>query len=222
MANSLLAKQLKSLSNESTIDSLSLYPIIACESTVLQQAAFDILHRQIPEAQEQMSLDAALSKDYNARLPEELISLLITVPEPDLLISSTHNIVTPPHLHSYLLSWRLIFDHWINSSYKVQIDYGTAIRDGPFLRNFLDFAANGLIASKPRPVDPSRFNIESYNDQVEQSPEMATQRLLAYLYYECLKRFPMLSKAWWRDDCSRQMQKLIESWTEKYVVAPSF
>ncbi len=51
-----------------------LFPILAAESTILQSTAFSLLHDQIPSKQEQISLDKALTKDYEAKLPEELLS----------------------------------------------------------------------------------------------------------------------------------------------------
>jgi hypothetical protein len=58
-------------------DEAELYPLLYTPSKALQKTAFDILHRVIPAAQEQVSFDAALEKKA-AKLPEELLSLLLS------------------------------------------------------------------------------------------------------------------------------------------------
>ncbi|KAJ8610510.1 hypothetical protein MRB53_038502 [Persea americana] len=56
-----------------------LYPLVASESSTVQSVAFEFLHKQIPKAQEQLSVDVVLDKSV-ARLPEELLSLIIQSP----------------------------------------------------------------------------------------------------------------------------------------------
>ena len=80
----------------------------------MQQAAFDLLHKAIPAAQEQISIDAALDKKA-ARLPDELLSLVLEAPPKEAIASWDFQRAMPLSLQGYLFSWLLIFDHFTNS-----------------------------------------------------------------------------------------------------------
>ena len=219
--NELLSRQILQLQPESVTDVEDLYPLLACESSALQSCAYGILHRRIPKTQEQLSLDAALSEDYTAKLPEELLSLILVAPVPDEPFGGEDEKTLMP-LRGYLLSWKLVFDHWTNASHKVQNDYVSSVRQGTYLKSLLDFTFEVLIHSRTRPVDASRFDIGSYALDRGQSPEKGLQWLTIHLYYLSLKYLPSLSRAWWRDDCPRNLQRPVEAWTEKYVRLSSY
>ena len=190
---------------------------MACESTALQQSAYEILHQQIPADQEQVSLNSALTKGYAAKLPEELLSLIITAPASNNLTATSLRSSMPTSLRSYLLSWMLIFDHWTNASYKVQVEYTECIKEGTYLTGLLGFTFDVLVNRRSKPLDASQFDVESYILDAEDSPDKDTQWLLIHLYYRSLKHLPALAKSWWRDDTSRQLQISVEEWTGKYV-----
>ena len=194
-----------------------LYPVIASESLALQQSAYGILHTHIPRQQEQVSLDKALTKDYIARLPEELLSLILAPPNEDALAEMSFEKSMPAPLSSYLLSWKLVYDHWTNASYPVQADYANSLKDGTYLKNLLDFASEFLITGRSRPVDASKFDVVNFSPGEGESPETDTQSFLVHLYTLSLICLPNLSKTWWRDSTSRQTMIAVESWTEKYV-----
>ena len=221
MVNELLAREISYLQIEYATNAEHIYPIVASNSIPLQNCAYELLHRIVPKRQEQTSLDAALSKDYLAKLPEEILSLIIAAPVPRRLVGGTldHTFMMP--LRGYLLSWKLVFDHWTNTSYKVQGDYAASLKEGMYLKNLLDFAFEFLIRSIARPVDASKYNVESYTQDEERSREEDLQWLTIHLYYLSLKYLPSLSRRWWRDDCSRDLQRPVEAWTEKYVGHPA-
>lgn len=93
---------------------MQLYPLLLTESGSVQQAAFDLLHKAIPAAQEQISIDAALEKT-SARLPDELLSLVLEAPPKEAIVSWDFQRAMPLGLRGYLFSWMLIFDHFTNS-----------------------------------------------------------------------------------------------------------
>lgn len=98
-----------------------LFPLLYVESQPVQQTAFDILHKQIPAAQEQISIDTALEKT-TARLPEELLSLILEAPTVAALGDADFERSIPLPLRGYLLSWLLVFDHLAHAvSYPCQI-----------------------------------------------------------------------------------------------------
>ncbi|KAL8734970.1 MAG: hypothetical protein Q9181_003002, partial [Wetmoreana brouardii] len=216
--NELLARQISKING--SIDSATtreLFPALASESHSLQGAAYELLHRDIPTLQENVSLDKALSKDYVATLPEELLSLILEVPTLDILADESFKRSVPSSLRTYLLSWQLVFDHWNSASDAVKNDYVSAVKDGSYINGLLGLASDFLITSRTRPIDASKFDIDSYKSNSEDIPEKDAQWHLIHLYYLALKNLPTLSKAWWRDGTSRQPQIAVESWTEKHI-----
>ena len=216
--NELLARQVFQARNDvASANTSGLFPVLASESLALQEAAYELLHSQIPKRQENISLEKALSKGYVAKLPEELLSLLIEAPNLDNIADADFKRSIPAFLRSYLLSWKLVFDHWEGASDAVKNDYVNSIKEGSYVDGLLLLASDLLISSRIRPVDASKFDIEQYVSGIEDSPEKDAQWLLAHLYLLALKHLPTLSKTWWRDNTSRQTQISVESWTEKYI-----
>ena len=199
------------------IDVRDLYPTLASESPALQQAAYQLLKKIIPKAQEELSIEVALSKDSNAKLPEELLSLVLA--SPMSLETDVFNIQEsmPQALRSYLLSWKLIFVHWTNASYKLQTGYADSLKEGQYLNLLLEYAFEFLIGSRPRPIDASKHDFTQYDTDMYDSPEEETSWFLIHLCYLCMTNLPVLTKIWWRDYCPRQLQRRIEDWVEKYV-----
>ncbi|KAL8967814.1 MAG: hypothetical protein Q9183_002748 [Haloplaca sp. 2 TL-2023] len=194
-----------------------LYAVLASQSSALQGAAYELLHRSIPKSQENVSLDKALSKDYRAKLPEELLSLILEVPTMEGLVDASFKRSMPAFLQTYLLSWHLIFDHWDGASEAVKNDYLEALKQTSDVNGLLNLASDFLITSRTRPIDASKFEVDSYDSKREDLPEKKAQWLLIHLYYLALKHLPTLSKSWWRDHTSRQTQISVEDWTVKYV-----
>ena len=190
---------------------------MAYDSSSLQEAAYNILQDKIPIQQEQISLEAALSDTFAAKLPDQLLSLILAPPISDLNDAVSFRREIPPPRRTYLLGWVLIFDHWKNASYKVQNQYADCIKNGTYLKGLLDYIFDHLITRRLRPIDASRFAVDRFNLHGDDSPEKGFQWLLCHLYYLCLLHLPLLSKAWWRDDTSRQLQRPVEEWTAKYV-----
>ncbi len=216
IVNELLGRQLKGLTEDATADEGVLYPVLASESAALQQASYELLHEYIPSKQEELSLEKALNKDYIGTLPEELLSLILAAPAMNVIAGSDFHRNMPSSLRSYLLSWKLIFDHWTNASYALQADYATSLKEGTYIQDLLDLTFKILISSRAKPVDAAKFSIESYNPNTE-PPEKETQWLLIHLYYLTLRHLPTLAKTWWRDSTSRQTNIAVEAWTTKYI-----
>jgi hypothetical protein len=217
---------------ESTED---LFPLLYVESQPVQQAAFNILHKQIPAAQEQISIDAALDKS-TARLPEELLSLILEAPTMAALGDASFERSIPLPLRGYLLSWLLVFDHLKHAvsfpslfcsytdltrvqSFKVKTDYVEHLKEGDYLPGLLDFMFDFLGHAQSKPTDLSKLDITTYEPDVE-PPKRDAQWLLAHLYFLCLRYLPSLTKSWYIDCKSRPVVVTLEPWTEKYVSPP--
>ena len=220
IVNNLLYKQVSLLSDKIKLEGEDLLPILASESNSLQLLAFNILHKTIPAKQEEVSLDSAVSKDFVPRLPEELLSLVLEVPLADDYLDLHDASAMPSSLTRYLLSWKLIFDHWTSASYKVQSAYVTSLKDSNSLSSLLSFTFDLLIGpSDQTTVDPSNFptSIDTYDRSLFEDPGTETFYLLSHLYYLTLLHAPHLAKDWHTNSCPRALKSRVESWTEKHI-----
>ncbi|KAJ4345091.1 hypothetical protein N0V95_005938 [Ascochyta clinopodiicola] len=220
MVNDVLARQIAKVPLEHLDSADELYPLLYVESQPVQQTAFNILHKQIPAAQEQISIDAALSKS-TARLPEELLSLIIEAPTVAALAEVNFERNVPLPLRGYLLSWLLVFDHLEHASFKVKNDYIEHIKEGEYLPGLLDFTFDFLGHAHNKPVDISKLDITKYEPDIE-PPKQDIQWLLTHLYYLTLLHTPSLTKSWFNalTSRSRAIAVTLEPWTEKNISPP--
>jgi hypothetical protein len=218
MVNDVLARQISKVSLEHLESTEELFPLLYVESQPVQQTAFNILHKQIPAAQEQISIDAALEKT-TARLPEELLSLIIDAPTVAAIADANFERSVPLPLRGYLLSWLLVFDHLEHASFKVKNDYVEHIREGEYLPGLLDFMFDFLGHAHNKPVDVSKLDITTYEADIE-PPKRDLQWLLTHLYFLCLRDVPSLTKTWFKSCESRAIVVALEPWTERYVSPP--
>lgn len=215
--NELLARQLENFSGKFALEDVDLYPVLASESLSLQLSAYEILHQKIPQTQEQASLEKALSKDFVSKLPKELLSLILAAPRLESPAEAILGSEMNPLVQSYLLSWKLVYDHWKNSSSALKADYVASLKDGAYLEGLLDFAFDILINKRSKPLDASQFEVSCNFPRPTETVENNMHWLIIHLYYLSLKHLPVLSKVWWRDTTSRQKVIAVEAWTEKYV-----
>jgi len=111
IVNELLARQLNKIPMDTLENTEELFPLLSAESAPVQTTAFEILHKQIPALQEQISIDVALEKT-EAKLPEELLSLILESPNVSNKAGQEFGRAMPPALRCYLSSWLLVFDHF--------------------------------------------------------------------------------------------------------------
>ncbi|CAI6335532.1 unnamed protein product [Periconia digitata] len=218
MVNDVLARQIAKIPLEHLESTEDLFPLLYVESQPVQQTAFDILHKQIPAAQEQISIDAALEKT-TARLPDELLSLILEAPTVAALAEANFERSVPLSLKGYLLSWILVFDHLEHASFKVKNDYIDHVKEGEYLGGLLDFVFDFLGHAHNKPVDVAKLDITSYTPDVE-LPKRDIQWLLTHIYYLCLLHVPSLTKSWYIDCKSRPIVVTLEPWTEKFISPP--
>ena len=216
ITHELLARQIASLLYKASENLDDLYPLIYAPSRSVQQAAFDLLHKQVPTAQEQVSFDAALD-DKTAQLPDELLSLILEAPTLDSLADASFHRSMPLSLQGYLYGWRLLFDHFEGSSYRVKSDYIEQLKDGTYLSGLLSFTFDFLGHTRGKPVDVSKFDIQEYVPDTEPSPEKDVQWLLTHLYYLALTHLPSSVKSYYLDIRSRQTSQAVETWTAKHI-----
>jgi hypothetical protein len=112
------------------VDLENVYPLLAVRSNSIQETAFKVLHSKIPAQQQEMSMEIALGDTKIARLPDELLSLIIDAPpaKEDALIDwlgingpLNYDENLHPRIKCYLLSWVLLFDHFTNAVSSVSL-----------------------------------------------------------------------------------------------------
>ncbi|KAF2772540.1 hypothetical protein EJ03DRAFT_187282 [Teratosphaeria nubilosa] len=216
VTHELLAREISRLPQNKVHDADELYPLLYTPSHPVQQAAFNLLHKHVPPAQEQISLDAALD-NKTAHLPDELLSLILEAPTLDSLVDASFDRTMPLPLQGYLYGWRLLFDHLTSASYRVKTDYIDQLKDGTYFSGLLSFTFDFLGHSRGKPIDASKFNVVEYVPDAEPNPERDVQWLLTHLYYLALTHLPSLVKSYYLDIRSRQTSLAVESWTAKYI-----
>ncbi|UJO21556.1 E3 ubiquitin-protein ligase listerin [Fulvia fulva] len=216
VTNEVLARELSRAPFKPVAEMEELFGLLYTPSHAIQGAAFDLLHKQIPAAQEQISFDAALD-NKTAKLPDELLSLIIDAPTLDTLADASFDRAMPLALQGYLYSWRLLFDHFTTSSYRVKEDYVEQLKEGGYLPGLLSLVFDFLGHSRGRPIDASKFDVQKYIGDSEPSPEKDVQWLLSHLYYLALTNLPSMVKSYFLEIRSRQTSQAVESWTAKYI-----
>ncbi|KAL1963884.1 hypothetical protein VTN77DRAFT_7690 [Rasamsonia byssochlamydoides] len=215
MTADLLRRQLSTVPVDSLPGVNDLFPLLAAQSRGIQRAAYEVLHRFIPQAQQQVSFDVALTKT-TVNLPDELLSLLLEAPTMESLIAASGDDKAWVGLRSYLLSWKIVFDHFSNSSLPVQENYVSNIKEHGSLNPLLDFTFDFLQKSHGKLLDASKFDIRSFEPDESDSAKKETQWLLVHLYFLSLKYLANLTKTWWIDS-KKRIKGPVESWTEKYI-----
>lgn len=158
----------------------------------------------------------------DARLPEELLSLLLDAPSYENF-TDEELAKFPSQIRSYLYSWELVFASYPNASYKVRNGYSEVLKSENYISPLLDFLFDVLGHSAGQPLNLAKANFTSehirFYDALSahyDGDERNMQSLLINLYYLCLKFAPGLAKSWWMNCKSKQTRIAVESWTEKY------
>ncbi|KAI5464974.1 hypothetical protein BGZ63DRAFT_350234 [Mariannaea sp. PMI_226] len=202
-------------------DLSDIYGLVASESRDIQTAAFNLLHRAIPAQQEQKSVDILLDKT-DARLPDELFSLLLDAPT---LAKYSDEMLAefPSPIRSYLLSWKLVFDAYSTSSFKIRNDFTENLKTDNTLTPLMEFMFDVLGHSAAHPLKLERVNLEAQHIQdydvklaESEAEEKNMQWLLVHLFYLTLKFTPGLFRTWYINCRSKQTRIAVESWTAKY------
>ncbi|KAM0284685.1 hypothetical protein ACHAQH_001839 [Verticillium albo-atrum] len=221
IVDGVICRQVERIPLKHVTDPSDLYGLVASESREIQTAAFSLLHRALPAKQEQLSVDILLDKS-DARLPDELLSLLLDAPTlekyPDEVLAQF-----PIAIRSYLLTWCLIFDAFSTASLKVRNDYTEHLKTENYVGPLMEFTFDvlGHSAAHALNLDREGFAIEQikyYDLKVADSEpeERNLHWLLIHLYYLSLKYIPGLFRAWYIECRSKQTKIAVEAWMVKY------
>ncbi|KAK3324525.1 hypothetical protein B0T19DRAFT_358305 [Cercophora scortea] len=223
IVDELLCRVVDKIPLEHLKDLSELFGLVASESRAIQTAAFGFLHRALPAAQQQIGVEVLLDKtDIDARLPDELLSLLLDAPTleayPDDLL-----VHFPTPVRSYLLAWHLIFDAYNAAPLKVRRDYTECLKTENYIGPLLEFTFDVLGHSAAHPLNLEKEgltedHIRSYNIKLaDAEPEERNMHwLLVHIFYMVLRHTPGLFKAWFLACRSKQTKVAVEPWMVKY------
>ncbi|PSR82556.1 hypothetical protein BD289DRAFT_461677 [Coniella lustricola] len=221
IVDGLLCREAAKIPLEYLKDLSDLYSLVASESREVQTAGYEIIHRALPAAQEQISMDVLLEKKQ-AKLPDELTSLLLDAPTLEAFPEEVL-VQFPTPIRSYLLSWKLVFDAFEGAAYKVRADYNEDLKTHGAVNPLFEFMFDvlGHSAANPINIDREGFtvdDIQTYDVKIGDSlPEEKNMHwLLIHLFYLALKFSPGLFKTWYLDCRSKQTRIAIEPWMTKY------
>ncbi|UNI13364.1 hypothetical protein JDV02_000114 [Purpureocillium takamizusanense] len=221
IVDAILCRELEKMPVSRIPDPVSLFPLVASDSRDIQTAAFNMLHKKIPERQEQEAVETLLDKK-DARLPDELLSLLLDPPTLDKY-SDEALAEFPSSIRCYLLTWKLLFDAFSGAAFKLRNDYTEHLKTGDYVNSFLEFLFDVLGHSAAHPLNLDKEclgpnEICDYDIKLAETEpaEKSLHWLLVHLYYLTLKYIPGLFRTWYIDCRSKQTKITVESWTTKY------
>jgi len=192
----LLRRQLDGVSVPHNID---LFALLGSGLPAVRRAAYDILHRTIPQKQEQLSVDLALDQKAT-HLPNDLLQIIADATDPQ----------------RYLLSWKIVFDHYPRASHKLRELYTADVKASGRADSLLDFLIERLRMTSGRPLDASKFDVTDYALDLSESYEHDVQWLSVHLYYLCLSSIPSLVKDWFLQQKNR-IKTPLEGWTQRHL-----
>ncbi|KAJ5774837.1 Zinc finger RING-CH-type [Penicillium paradoxum] len=215
VAVELLRRLINTIPVDKLEDVSETFHLLTAHSRAVQRTAYTLLHNYIPHAQEKVSFELALSKTA-VSLPDELISLLLEPPTMQMVSAAYGDDKMWTTMRSYLLSWKIVFDHFSNASLPVQEYYTSSIRENNILIPLLEFTFDFLQKSHGKMIDASKLDIHSFEPDESENAEKETQWLLVHLYYLCLRYSANMTKNWWIDT-KKRIKGPVEAWTERYI-----
>ncbi|KAI5868341.1 hypothetical protein GGS23DRAFT_592120 [Durotheca rogersii] len=221
IVDSIICRQVENIPIEHVRDLSELYGLVASDSRAIQTAAFTILHKSLPAVQEKLAVDVLLDKK-DARLPDELLSLLLDAPK--LEDYSDEALARfPKAIRAYLLSWLLVFDSLKAASFKIRSDYAECLKAGSYIGPLMEFIFDVLGHSVSHPLNLAKANftdghIQKYDLKLAdaESDERNMQWLLIHIFYLVLKYVPTLFKTWYLECRFKQTKIAVSSWMTKY------
>ncbi|KAI1481951.1 Zfp294 protein [Daldinia eschscholtzii] len=221
IVDSIICRLVEKLPLHHIKDLSELYGLVASDARSIQTAAFSILHKALPAAQEDLSLDVLIEKK-EAQLPDELLSLLLDAPTLEKYSDEALGRFPSP-VRSYLLSWHLVFDSFKAAAFKVRSDYAENLKAANYVGPLMEFTFDVLGHSAARPLNLEKANftkehIKEYDIKLAEAEteERNMQWLLIHLFYLVLKYVPSLFKAWYMECRSKQTKIAVEGWMTEF------
>ncbi|PHH71291.1 hypothetical protein CDD82_6599 [Ophiocordyceps australis] len=221
MVDSMLCREIGKIGVARIPEPEELFPLVASKSHEVQTAAFSMLDKKMAEQQQQESVNVLLDK-REARLPDGLVSLLLEAPTLDKFCDEELTLF-PCSVRCYLLAWKLLFDAFEASSFKVRGDFTEQLKEQGYVTPLLVFlfdvlghsAAHALNLDKEK-LGPQQIRHWDVEMAEAESAEQGMHWLLVHVFYLVVKFTPGLFKAWFMSCRSKQTRIAVEAWTQKY------
>ncbi|KAI7886425.1 hypothetical protein K492DRAFT_140487 [Lichtheimia hyalospora FSU 10163] len=202
-----------------------LFTLLFSNNETVQKRAFELLKKFTASLVQDLSVSLELSstndEDDSSKAPIAPV-LLHSILEPPNIARWHSAPFDDQPLHQvsgYLLSWLVMFEHFINITFRLKQEYTSQLKEKDAVAALLPFLSTLLgvgVGQDIHAFDLMPWNIEDYDmDGFDSTMEMSYQLLAAHLYYRALKYIPSLVRQWWVDCKNRQLTIGVESYVEK-------
>lgn len=197
-----------------------LYDLIKSENIQIQRLACSLLHGLIPEVQDNLVVEFALSKkkadetgNSNIHLPQALLSVS------DSPLTDYIEFEEPWKVYQYLWSWYLIMDHFKNITQQMRQDYITDLGEEK-IRLLLNFIFSDLEISKFKIHDDDKNYVKDYsfNDYRNLNYSEEIEKILVNLIYEIMNNIGgTFAQNWFRSIKDKQFQQNVERFVSRFI-----
>lgn len=216
--STILTESIKSSTLNEYYDKL--YGLIGCENRDIQRIGCTLLHKLIPEVQDNLVVEFTLNKKkvneegYSGiHLPQTLIEITNT-PLIDYI-----EFESPWKVYQYLWSWYLVMDHFKSITQQMRQDYINDLGEDKICL-FLNFIFSELDLNKFKLHDDEKTFVKDYkftdNVVLEYSEEI--RKILINLVYEIMNNIGgTFAQNWFHSIKDRQLQQNIEKFIVRFI-----
>lgn len=197
-----------------------MYDLMDIQNIQIQRVCCVLLHKLIPEVQDNLVVEFALSKKKaneegtsGIHLPKTLINITNT-PLLDYI-----EFEAPWKVYQYLWSWYLIMDHFKNITQQMRQDYINDLSEEKICM-FLNFIFTELNINKFKLHDDEKTYVKDYsfNDNSILSYDEETKKLLVNLLYEIMNNIGgTFTQNWFHSIKDKQFQQSIEKFIVSFI-----
>jgi hypothetical protein len=198
----------------------SMYGLINSENVAIQRIAASLLHKIIPEKQDALVVEFALSKTKinedgvsGIQLPKVLINN-VDSPLADYIEYEEHH-----RVYQYLWSWYLIMDHFKNITQQMRQDYISNLGDDK-ISDFLNFIFIELNINKFKLHEDDEDYVKNYSLEENKTAtyEEEIKKLLINLVYEIMNNIGgTFAQNWFQSIKNKQLQQSIEKFITSFI-----
>ncbi|KAH3666781.1 hypothetical protein OGAPHI_003230 [Ogataea philodendri] len=174
-----------------------LLPLVSSPNIESQKLGVSLLHKLVPEIQDELVVEATLNQDEETKLPEPLVNNTTLLPDEDQAA-----------LNKFLWSWYLIFDHFKNITQKIRQDYISEIGEDRF-GQFLDF----IFDMDLKPTEDNKRAILHYSVATGDEDDLIYH--LMYLF--CKYVGGSTAQTWFQSLRNKQHKSQVETFVTKNI-----
>lgn len=200
-----------------------LYSVLNTKNIEVLRIVVDLLHKMIPEVQDNLVVEFTLSKkrineegESGIKLPEALIEV-IREPLGDYIEYEPEW-----RVYQYLWSWYLVMDHFKNITQQMRQDYISDLGDSR-ISEFLSFTFSEIDMAKFKLHEDEINYVKNYkftdHDIIPYEEEV--EKVLVNLIYEIMNNIGgTFAQQWFHSIKNKQVQNNIEKFVSKFISPP--